>query len=82
MFGLFGGDDRPLLMATVKAVVAIAFLSVLATKYLADGALDQAALTRLAGDASRGKGEPTTTGSILRSSAAVRIDPCTGAQKP
>lgn len=82
MFGLFGANDRPLLMATIKTVVVIAVLSVLATKYLADGAFDQAGLTRLAGLASNGKAEPTTTGSILRSSAAARIDPCIGAQRP
>jgi hypothetical protein len=78
MFGLFGRSDRPLLLATIKAVVAIAFLSLLATKYLADGALDQPTLSRLAADAAKGKGEPTMTGSIDR----VRIDPCTGAKKP
>lgn len=82
MFGLFGSNDRPLLIATIKAVVAIAFLSMLATKYLADGTLDQPALTRLATDAAKAKGEPTITGSILRSAATTRIDPCTGAQKP
>jgi hypothetical protein len=78
MLGLFGRNDRPLLIATIKAVVAIALLSVLATKYLADGSLDHSALSRLAGDAATRKGEPTMTGSINR----LRIDPCTGAQKP
>ena len=78
MFGLFGRNDRPLLIATIKAVVAIAFLSVLATKYLADRSLDQPTLSRLAAEAAKGKGEPTMTGSISR----VRIDPCTGSQKP
>ena len=78
MLGLFGQNDRPLLLATVKAVVAIALLSLLATKYLADGSLDQSALSRLASDAAKGKGEPTMTGSINR----TRIDPCTGARKP
>jgi hypothetical protein len=76
MFGLFGGNDRPLLIATIKAVVVIAVLSVLATKYLADG-LDQPALSRLAADALKGKGEPSMTGSINR----VRIDPCAAPQK-
>jgi cytochrome c-type biogenesis protein CcmH/NrfG len=77
MFGLFGGNDRPLLVATIKATVAIAVLSVLAAKYLADGSLDQPTLSRLAAEAAKGKGEPTMTGSINR----VRIDPCTGPQK-
>jgi hypothetical protein len=80
MLGLFGRNDRPLLIATIKAVIVIAVLSTLAATYLADGALDQPALSRLAADAVRGKGkgEPTITGSIHK----VRIDPCTGAQKP
>jgi hypothetical protein len=77
MLGLFGSNDRPLLVTTMKAVVAIGFLSVLATKYLADGAFDQPSLSRLAAEAAKGKGEPTMTGSIDR----LRVDPCTGAQK-
>jgi hypothetical protein len=75
MFGLFGSNDRPLLVATIKAVLAIGFLSLLATKYLADGSFDQPSLSRLA--AAKGKGEPSMTGSIDK----LRIDPCTGAPK-
>ena len=75
MFGLFGRNDRPLLKTTIKAVVAIGVLSVLAAKYLADG-LDQSAMTRLAAQAA--KGEPATTGSINR----VKLDPCTTPRKP
>ncbi|HEX8167857.1 MAG TPA: hypothetical protein VF601_18980 [Beijerinckiaceae bacterium] len=75
MFGLFGRNDRPLLMTTIKAVAAIAVLSVLAAKYLADG-LDQRGLTRLAAEAA--KGEPATTGSINR----VKLDPCAAPRKP
>ena len=45
MFGLFGSSGRPRLLAgTVKTVLAITFLSVLATKYLSQGLLDQNAL--------------------------------------
>jgi len=76
MFGLFGRNDRPLLITTIKAVVAIGVLSVLATKYLADG-FDQHGLTRLASEASKGR-EPATTGSINR----IKLDPCTTARKP
>jgi hypothetical protein len=75
MFGLFGRNDRPLLKATIKAVIAIGVLSVLAAKYLADG-LDQRGLTRLAAEAA--KGEPATTGSINR----VKLDPCAAPRKP
>ena len=83
MFSLFNDSQRPLLMGTIKAVAAIAFLSVLATKYLADGTLDQKALSRLAAEAAKGTpGEPSMTGSIGRSASAARIDPCTGAHKP
>ena len=80
MFGLFGRNDRPLLLATIKAVIAIAVLSVLAANYLADRALDHPTLSRLAADAVKGKskGEPTMTGSINK----LRLDPCTGVQKP
>jgi hypothetical protein len=80
MLGLFGRNDRPLLSATIKAVAAIAVLSVLATHYLADGAFDDKALTRLALDGAK-KGEPTMTGSI-GGARAMRLDPCIGAQKP
>ncbi|HEX8664768.1 MAG TPA: hypothetical protein VF744_12130 [Beijerinckiaceae bacterium] len=75
MFGLFGGNDRPLLMATIKAAIAIGVLSVLAAKYIADG-FDQSGMTRLAAQAA--KGEPTTTGSINR----VKLDPCAAPKKP
>jgi hypothetical protein len=75
MFGLFGRNDRPLLMTTIKAVAAIGILSVLAAKYLADG-LDQRSLTRLAAEAA--KGEPATTGSINR----IKLDPCAAPRKP
>jgi cytochrome c-type biogenesis protein CcmH/NrfG len=77
MFGLFGGSDRPLLAATIKAVIAILVLSVLATHYLAEGALDRPGLSRLAAESAKGKGEPTMTGSINR----VRIDPCAAPQR-
>jgi hypothetical protein len=77
MFGLFGSNDRPVLVATIKAVLAIGFLSLLATKYLADGSFDQPSLSRLAAAAAKGKGEPSMTGSIDK----LRIDPCTGAPK-
>jgi hypothetical protein len=80
MFGLFGRNDRPLLLATIKAVIAIAVLSVLAANYLADRSLDHPTLSRLAADAAKGKskGEPTMTGSTNK----LRLDPCTGVQKP
>lgn len=72
MFGLFGSAGRPgLLTGTLKAVAAITVLSVLATKYLSDRSLNDGALTRLASQAT---GE--TTGSILPSGNAVRLDPC------
>ena len=75
MFGLFGRSDRPLLVTTIKAVVAIGVLSVLAAKYIADG-FDQGGMTRLAAQAA--KGEPMTTGSINR----VKLDPCAVPKKP
>ena len=84
MLGLFGPNDRPLLAATIKAVIAITVLSVLATHYLAEGSFYQQTLTRLAAEATKPKkGEPTMTGSIIsRQAGNTRLDPCTGAQKP
>ena len=74
MLGFSGRPSRSRLLAgTVKIVAAITFLSVLATKYLADGSIDQTALTRLAAQAT---GEPSMTGSILKSANATRLDPC------
>ena len=70
MFGLFGRNDRPLLITTIKAVAAIGVLSLLAANYLADG-LDQSGLTRLAASASKAR-EPAITGSINK----VKLDPC------
>jgi hypothetical protein len=83
MLGLFGPNDRPLLAATIKAVIAIAVLSVLATHYLAESSFDQQTLTRMAAEAMKSKkGEPVMTGSINRQASNTRLDPCTGAQKP
>jgi hypothetical protein len=70
----FGRSSRPgLLAGTIKVVAAITFLSVLATRYLSEESRDQSALARLAAQAT---GEPTMTGSILKSANATRLDPC------
>lgn len=70
----FGRSSRPgLLAGTIKVVAAITFLSVLATRYLSDDARDQGALMRLAAQAG---GEPTMTGSILKSANTLKLDPC------
>jgi hypothetical protein len=74
MFGLFGRNDRPLLITTIKAVAAIGVLSLLAANYLADG-LDQSGLTRLAASKAR---EPAITGSINK----VKLDPCATPRNP
>ena len=76
MFGLFGRNDRPLLITTIKAVAAIGVLSLLAANYLADG-LDQSGLTRLAASASKAR-EPAITGSINK----VKLDPCATPRNP
>jgi hypothetical protein len=74
MLGLLGFSGRPRLLArTAKIVAAIGLLSVCATAYLSDGSLDQSRLTQLAAQAS---GEPMTTGSILKTANAVKLDPC------
>jgi hypothetical protein len=71
----------PLLTSTIKAVVAIGVLSVLASGWLSQGTLDHGTLGRLAADASRRGWEPTTTGSIIRSANNVRLDPCAADQR-
>ena len=76
MFGLFGRNDRPLLITTIKAVAAIGVLSLLAANYLADG-LDQSGLTRFAASASKAR-EPAITGSINK----VKLDPCATPRNP
>ena len=70
------GNDRPLLITTIKAVAAIGVLSLLAANYLADG-LDQSGLTRLAASASKAR-EPAITGSINK----VKLDPCAMPRNP
>jgi hypothetical protein len=81
MSGLFGQNGRPtLLITTIKAAAAIAFLSVLAGHWLSDS-LDATSLSRLAAQASRPGNEPTMTGSINRAAGAVKLDPC-GPRKP
>jgi hypothetical protein len=81
MSGLFGQNGRPtLLITTIKAAAAIAFLSVLAGHWLSDS-LDATSLSRLAAQASRPGNEPTMTGSINRAAGAVKLDPC-GPRRP
>lgn len=75
-------NARPsLLMGFVKAVVAIAFLSVFAAHWLSESALDQKSLSHLAAQAARRGAEPTMTGSIARA-AGVKLDPCGDSRRP
>ncbi len=76
-------NGRPaLLIGTVKAVVAIAFLSVFAAHWLSESALDQKSLSQLAAQAARRGKEPTMTGSITRAATAVKLDPCGDSRRP
>lgn len=76
-------DGRPtLLMGTVKAVTAIAFLSVFAVHWLSESALDHKSLSQLAAQAARRGAEPTMTGSIGRAASATRLDPCGDTRRP
>lgn len=76
-------NGRPtLLIGTVKAVAAIAFLSVFAAHWLSESALDQKSLSHLAAQASRRTAEPTMTGSITRAASAVKLDPCGEWRRP
>lgn len=73
------GERPALLLPTIKAVAAIAVLSVLATHWLSSSTFDHASLSRLAADAVR---EPTTTGSIVKAANGQKLDPCVVARRP
>ena len=73
------GDAKPrpkILLATVKTVAAVGLLSVGAATWLSRSHLDRDGLARLAGAQFRGIDDPVTTGSVSRSAAAARLDPC------
>ena len=68
---------RPsLVLTTVKAVATIGVLSYAASAWLASSRLDQGTLSRLAAATAVGVDDPITTGSVDRSRAATRLDPC------
>jgi hypothetical protein len=67
---------RSVLIWTVKTVLAVGFLSFCASTWLSGPALDHGTLARLAAVTSRGADDPVTTGSILRSAAGAKLDPC------
>ena len=73
------GDVKPkpkILAATLKSVLAIGLLSVGAATWLSKSQLDKDGLARLAGAQVRGQEDPVTTGSLSRSAAGTRLDPC------
>lgn len=70
-------EPRSLVAVTVKAVSAIALLSVMATHWLASN-VDRAGLGRLAADATA---DPVTTGALADRAAATRLDPCTALRR-
>ncbi|WP_375458219.1 hypothetical protein [uncultured Enterovirga sp.] len=76
MLGFTQEDGRPSIIAsTIKSVVIVGTLSVLAAGWLSS-ATDNQTLSRLAANASRGVEDPLTTGSISSRANAVKIDPC------
>jgi hypothetical protein len=82
MFGLFAPNDRPrLLVGTIKLAAVIAFISLFAGQWLADGAFGDRSLARVAAEASRPATEPTMTGSIGRAASGIKIDPCGDTRK-
>jgi hypothetical protein len=80
MFDVSGAGGRSrLVWTTAKVALAIAVLSVLATRWLSHGALDQQGAVRvaLAGRAD----EPTMTGTLGKA-RDVRLDPCAAPRRP
>ncbi|NNM71801.1 hypothetical protein [Enterovirga aerilata] len=82
MLGGEEGGRRSVLLWTVKTAAAIAFLSFLASNWLAGPALDNGTLARLAAITAGGAADPTTTGSILRGGSATKLDPCAVPRRP
>lgn len=76
MFGFSQEDGRPSLLAsTIKSVAIVGALSFMAAGWLSS-ATDNQTLARLASNASRGREDPLTTGSVSSRANSVRIDPC------
>lgn len=71
-----------LLVGTIKAAVAIAVLSVVATHFLAREGLDQRTLQRLAAESAAKGREPVTTGSLAKGAAEAKLDPCAVPRRP
>lgn len=77
------GYGRPLLMGTVKIVIAIGLLSIVAAHFLSDrpdivaniARSDRNALLALIGAPSP-VSDPSTTGSVRNATTPIKIDPC------
>jgi uncharacterized phage protein gp47/JayE len=80
---IFGDGNVAIVMAKVAA--AIAFVSLLSVNWLshtvATYEADRERLSRLAGNVSRQKADPATTGSLTRRIEALHLDPCTVARR-
>ena len=72
-------DSPIVLKTTIKIVVAVGLLSVGAANLLSGSRLDTTTLARIAGQMEDG---PTVTGSLARSAADTRLDPCAVARRP
>ena len=77
MLGFSGAGRARLAWTTAKVAVAVAFLSLFATEWLARGGLDRQGLARFVGAAP----EPTMTGS-LASAKDIKLDPCATPKRP
>lgn len=72
----FQADDAPkALKTTAKVVATIGILSVCAANLLSASHFDTGTLARLAAS-TNGQDDPLTTGSLARSAAQTRLDPC------
>ena len=82
MPGPFTLKSSGLVVGTLKAALAIAALSILATHFLSREGLDQRSLQRLAAEAAARGAEPVTTGTLAKSAAAQKLDPCAAPRRP
>jgi uncharacterized membrane protein (Fun14 family) len=77
------GGNVAIVMA--KVVAAVAFLSLLSVNWLshtvATYEADKEKLSKLAGNVSRQKIDPATTGSLGKRVEALRLDPCSAERR-
>ena len=75
------GESPNLIAGTLKVGLGLAALGYLAAHSFSERPLDYSGLSRLAGEVARKLPDPATTGSVLQSAKATRVDPCVAPRK-